>query len=108
MASEFICKRCGLCCLTTDHVDISVKDINMWKKAGRDDLFSEEMMVEWDYFGSSGLFRNQKSMRCPFLRKVRNKNEYYCKIQVIKPHFCREFPKDKEHSKKWINCPGYD
>ena len=28
---DFRCKQCGRCCLATDHVDISVKDIELWK-----------------------------------------------------------------------------
>lgn len=104
---RFKCKQCGRCCLATDHVDISEEDIALWKSIGRDDLYSPEMEAEWDYFGASYLFRNQNSFRCPFLRKKKNKSTYYCKIQNIKPIFCRSFPKDKKHAKDFCNCPGY-
>lgn len=103
----FKCKRCGTCCLTTDHVDLCLEDIVRWEKAGRKDLYTPEMIIEWDFFGASGLFRNQTTSRCPFLRKVRGKDEYYCKIHDIKPLLCRQFPRDREHAKK-LGCPGYD
>ncbi len=103
----FSCKQCGKCCLTTGHVDISKEDIESWKKIGRHDLFTSEMLMEWDSFGSSGLFRNQLSCRCPFLRKKRNGTIYYCKIHKIKPVFCKSFPKDRKHAKKFCGCVGY-
>jgi Fe-S-cluster containining protein len=104
----FKCKQCGKCCLATDHADICDEDIELWRSVGRYDLITQEMLVEWDYFGASWLFRNQSSMRCPFLRKMRKGNTYYCKIQDIKPIFCRSFPKDKKHAKEFCNCPGYE
>ncbi len=103
----FRCKQCGKCCLTTEYADISKEDIELWKKIGRYDLFTPDMLVEWDYFGSSGWFRNQLSTRCPFLRKKKNEDTYYCKIHKIKPLFCRSFPKDKEHAKNFCGCVGY-
>lgn len=105
--SGFKCKQCGGCCLAIDHADISKEDIELWKRAGREDLFTPDMISEWDYFGASGLFRNRSSFRCPFLRKKKNSNLYYCKIHGIKPIFCRRFPKDKEHAKELCNCHGF-
>lgn len=102
----FKCKQCGRCCLATEHADICIEDIKRWKKAGRENLFTDDMIIEWDYFGASGLFRNFRTSRCPFLRK--RKDKYYCKIQDIKPEFCRQFPKDRKHAKEFCGCPGYD
>lgn len=107
-SGRFKCKQCGRCCLATDHVDISNEDIKVWGRVRRMDLFSREMIAEWDYFGASGLFRNQLSCRCPFLRKEKNNNSYYCKIHDIKPIFCRQFPKSKKHAQEFCNCPGYE
>lgn len=104
----FKCKQCGLCCKSTQYVNICAEDIERWKKHGRTDLFSNEMKMEWDYFGSSGLFRNSTTCTCPFLGKKQNKKEFYCKIQEIKPLFCRQFPRSKEHAKSFCKCPGYD
>ena len=104
----FECEQCGLCCFQTEHVDICLEDIKRWKSIGREDLFSDDMIKEWYYFGTSGLFRNEKTSRCPFLKKRLNKNEYYCNIQEIKPLFCRQFPQNKKNAKEFCNCPGYE
>lgn len=103
----FECKRCGECCLRTEHADICDEDIKNWKEKGRDDLYTKEMLIEWDYFGASGLFKNQNTSICPFLRKVKGKKAYYCKINDMKPIFCRQFPKDKKQGKDFCNCSAY-
>lgn len=51
---------------------------------------------------------------CPFLQKVRKKDEYLCKINDTKPEICREFPelkpdevtKNEEECIEW-GCRGY-
>jgi len=102
----FVCKQCGRCCLALTKVSIYPQDIERWKKEGRDDLYSPEMMKEWDSFGSSGLFDNQRSERCPFLRKRGKK--YSCKLGDTKPIVCQLFPESREHAERHCNCPGYD
>lgn len=103
----FRCKRCGRCCFSLKNVDLCDKDIEIWERAGRLDLITPKMQDEWERFGSSGLFRNKTSKRCPFLRKVRNKKEYYCTLAELKPLLCRIFPVDKEHG-KFCGCEGYE
>lgn len=52
--------------------------------------------------------------RCPFLKKVRNKDEYLCKIHETKPATCRGFPEldkkevtqNEEECISW-GCKGY-
>jgi Fe-S-cluster containining protein len=52
--------------------------------------------------------------RCPFLRKVRKKAEYICRIHETKPRDCREFPdletdrvtKNEQECIEW-DCRGY-
>ncbi len=106
-ALGFQCKRCARCCLSTDHIDICEKDLEGWKRAGRKDLTGKKMLAEWEQFGSSGLFKNRTSHRCPFIRKVRNKKEYYCTIYDVKPMFCRIFPCEKGHG-VFCRCEGYE
>ena len=106
-AQGFNCKRCGRCCLSTDHVDLCKKDIEGWERAGRRDLIDQKMLKEWEHFGSTGLFNNRTSRRCPFIRKVRNKNEHYCTIYDVRPLFCRIFPVEKGHG-EFCRCEGYD
>jgi|GEM_PF-3454079 Fe-S-cluster containining protein len=60
-------------------------------------------LYEFDYFNAERAF----SVRCPFLRKVRGKEEYTCLIHDVKPLKCREFPADRETAKNH-ECPGYD
>jgi Fe-S-cluster containining protein len=62
-----------------------------------------------DYF--SQLMADPK---CPFLRKMRNVNEYTCMINETKPIICKEFPDlDKNQTTKNENecieweCKGY-
>jgi Fe-S-cluster containining protein len=52
--------------------------------------------------------------RCPFLRKVRKKDEYLCIIHETKPDICRDFPEleeskvtdNEEECIEW-GCKGY-
>ncbi len=106
-AQGFECKRCGRCCLSTDHVDLCTKDIERWERAGRRDLISQKMLKEWAYFGSTGLFKNRTTHRCPFIRKIRNKKEHYCTIYDLRPLFCRIFPVEQGHG-VFCRCEGWE
>jgi Fe-S-cluster containining protein len=54
------------------------------------------------------------SPRCPFLKKVRKKDEYFCKIHDTKPEICMDFPdldpkvvtNNEEECIEW-GCKGY-
>jgi len=103
----FRCRRCGRCCRATDHIPICIEDVARWYSQGLgDELASPYMILEWDYFGASRLYRNQRAERCPFLVKVKGKNEYGCRIHNTKPLACREFPRDWSHAKAFCDCPG--
>ena len=102
----FVCRQCGRCCVATDHVCIYPEDITRWKSEGRTKLITPEMLEEWDYFGSSGLFDNRKTFRCPFLSQDA-KDKYSCKLNQTKPSFCRLFPAGKTHAKQFCDCQGY-
>jgi len=43
--------------------------------------------------------------RCPWLRKLPNKDKYVCRIQDVKPEHCRNYPRSKEHANK-TGCKG--
>lgn len=96
---NFKCKQCGKCCMAINHVSIYPDDIERWKKEGRHDLYSDEMLAEWEIFG--GL--DPLDDRCPCLSK-RGK----CKIYKTRPLFCRTFPLDKKHAKEFCDCKGYE
>jgi len=107
-AKDFICTECGKCCLKVDHIDLVPEDISRFKEHGREDLYTDEMLVEWDYFGASGFFRNQGTFRCPFLRKVRGKELSRCSIYDVRPNTCRKFATytGREHA-EGMGCPGW-
>jgi Fe-S-cluster containining protein len=46
------------------------------------------------------------SPKCPFLKKIWNKDEYLCGINETKPEICREFPvlDSKEKTKNEAEC----
>ena len=44
--------------------------------------------------------------RCPWLRKVRGKDQYVCRIQDVKPDLCRDYPLSREHAEE-TGCPGF-
>ena len=98
----FKCKQCGKCCLNINRVNIHPDDIERWEKQGRHDLYSDEMLVEWEFFGGS----DPSNDNCLFLKK--DKNKYSCKIYKTRPLFCRTFPLDKTHGKIFCDCEGYD
>jgi len=64
---------------------------------------------QFNYFAQ--LMGNPK---CPFLRKVRNKPQYTCRIHDTKPEICRDFPflevssvtGNEEECIEW-DCEGY-
>lgn len=104
----FTCKRCGKCCLSMDHIDIVPEDIARWKKEGRKELFSEDMLAEWDYFGESRLFDNVNTSICPFL--IKKNKRYSCKINKTKPLTCRSFPRNRKNNEVigYGKCKGFN
>jgi Fe-S-cluster containining protein len=48
----------------------------------------------------------EATARCPWLRKLPNKNIYKCRIHETKPPHCRNFPKSKKHALS-TGCKGF-
>lgn len=84
---NFICKKCGKCCLTYT-VKLSDEDIKRIEKLG----YEKESFAEPDNFdmesGKHAL--KMKDNRCIFLTKRNNK--YLCKIYMNRPKICRKYP----------------
>ena len=111
----FVCKRCGNCCLNlADAYQCSVDqaDVAIWREKLRDDI------LEWVDAIDCGhgekvydIWINPRTgddvTRCPWLRKLPNKNQYACRIHEVKPRVCREYPKTEEHARK-TGCKGFD
>lgn len=105
----FECNQCGRCCLKPDYIAIEDEDRERFRAAGRHDLVAETMLDEWYGFGSSGLFRNRTTKRCPWLRKVRGEPRYYCSIYEVRPNVCRRFATERgqAHAEQFCQCPGF-
>ena len=48
----------------------------------------------------------EETARCPWLRKLPNKDIYKCRIHETKPPHCRNFPKSKKHALT-TGCKGF-
>ena len=112
---QFMCKRCGNCCLSlTDAYQCSVdqSDIDMWRDNSRDDILEWVDTIDCGHGGSVyDIWIDPKTgedvVRCPWLRKLPGKNTYACRIHEVKPRVCREYPKTEEHA-KGTGCKGFD
>ena len=111
----FKCKQCGNCCLnlydafSTCATD---EDIRMWDSNGRDDI------LDWvdpiHVGGNEYVFdiwispaTGEDVTRCPWLRKLPNKDKYICRIQDVKPEHCRAYPRSRKHALK-TGCRGFE
>ncbi len=112
--SDFKCKQCGNCCLNlNDAFQTSVlkEDIELWKREGRDDILDWVMPIE---IGERkyvyDIWLNPKTgddvQRCPWLRKLPNKNKYQCRINDVKPKHCQDYPISKKHASE-TGCKGF-
>jgi len=101
---KFRCIQCGHCCLELDAHNTSAQeeDVVRWKKEGRWDIL--EYVVAGDLWISPRT--NRDVNRCPWLRKLPNKNRYICRIHDTKPKHCREYPKSKKHALQ-TGCKGF-
>lgn len=99
----FECKQCGRCCTSpiVSSMQATVEDIARWRKEGRTDI----LKYVWAYnlkdadWCSCDIWvspiTGEDMIRCPFLRKVRNKDFYECRIHDTKPEECREYPTER-------------
>ena len=92
------CLRCGKCCLNLSMlVSVPQEDIDMWQKAGRQDI------LDWVAHCGNGydIWMNpytgdEYEYVCPWLRKDNN-NNLSCSIYEVRPTPCREYGPD-EHA----------
>jgi Fe-S-cluster containining protein len=103
---KFKCVHCGNCCtnLSDAHcTDCHPEDYIRWEGEERNDILA------WISFGDLWISpkTGEDVDRCPWFRKKRNKNTYYCRIHETKPRHCREYPKFKRHA-LLTSCQGFD
>ncbi|MCG8471205.1 MAG: YkgJ family cysteine cluster protein [Desulfobacterales bacterium] len=103
----FTCLGCGVCCKNLDYSRALISDdIEMWKRAGRQDILS---WVGRDKDGGYIIWVDPKTGKlqdpCPFL--VAKGDQNLCGIHEMKPSICREYPATKKHG-FMTGCPGVE
>lgn len=102
---HFNCTKCGHCCLNLGDAyctSCDSGDYDRWVNEKRQDIL--EYIECGDLWFSP--ITGDEVERCPWLRKVRNKEQYNCQINNTKPKHCREFPKSKRHA-LLCGCQGF-
>jgi len=110
---DFTCKQCGHCCQTLIYHDsLTPEDVDAWKQSGRNDILewvgvfpkkgAETIYRVWMKPGTRDFVRG-----CPFLYKNPHENIWYCRIQDVKPKFCRQYPLSRKHA-LMTGCPGFN
>lgn len=111
---KFQCTQCGHCCLKLHDAyctSVDMEDVRRWRKEKRWDILEwvdimrvggEELFADIWFSPTTG----EETTRCPWLRKLPNKNIYKCRIHETKPSHCRNFPKSKKHALT-TGCRGF-
>lgn len=99
------CVQCGACCRSYDII-LEYKDIRRWEKEGRKDILKKCNLYIDDVWLNP---RTQVPYYrgCPWLKKDKVANKFYCKIHEIKPEICKNFPVGIGQLKN-VRCKGYD
>jgi Fe-S-cluster containining protein len=111
---KFRCTRCGHCCLKLHDAyctSVDMEQVRRWRKEDRWDILErvEIMMVDGEELFADIWFSpttGEEATRCPWLRKLPNKDIYKCRIHETKPPHCRNFPKSKKHALT-TGCKGF-
>ncbi len=110
----FSCKQCGSCCFLSDAFSSTVdeEDVLMWEALGREDILEwvatipvGEGHAVYDIWISPKT--GEDTVRCPWLRKLPNRDKYICRIHDVKPRMCQEYPKSVKHAQE-TGCKGFD
>lgn len=107
---KFNCKQCGHCCLNLSDAycnSVLDEDVNRWKSEERYDIL--KFVDQSSFFND--IWINQETGkelgRCPWLRKLPNKDKYICRIHHTKPTHCRNYPHSKRHALT-TGCKGFE
>jgi len=123
---QFKCAQCGSCCLNSNayYTNVTEEDIEMWVENERYDIldwvdpicfeYPLKKPFSWKNFRDHDIVcfdiwispkTGDDVDRCPWLRKIPNKNKYKCRIHDVKPGFCRDFPDTVKRARKF-HCKG--
>lgn len=89
------CIQCGKCCLKYSANSglgcATEKDFKLWKKHRPDILAYADCSDLW-----VSPVTGEEMDRCPWLRKLPNKDKYKCRIYEARPEVCRNYPRSIE------------
>lgn len=100
----FHCTDCGTCCLEgASRLPLTAADVARWEQAA-------PHLLDWVEADGKELrtrpLTARSSTRCPWIRKRRNRDSYYCRIYEVRPEVCRRYPTSREHA-AFTGCSGY-
>jgi Fe-S-cluster containining protein len=109
---DFQCRQCGNCCRNLSyHKDCTASDYNRWKMLGRADIL-DKIKVVYPPGSKTPEYRiwvtpetGQFYDICPWLVRSGRKGRYACRIQEIKPEYCRQYPLTRKHA-TMTGCQG--
>lgn len=111
---NFKCKQCGNCCLNLSSAFqrcAAEEDIRLWEDNQRDDILEWVSVIELGELSVYDIWISPRTgddvTRCPWLRKLPNKNKYICRIHDVKPEHCRRYPKSRKHAEE-TGCRGFE
>jgi Fe-S-cluster containining protein len=92
----FECQQCGACCLEFYELTAYSDDIERWEIEAREDILQYADMYIYATTSAADLWIDPETgeglSRCPFLRKMKDKQMYKCRIYDARPGMCRWFP----------------
>lgn len=86
---EVECLGCGDCCRAFSwHLKASERDLERWRKLGRDDLLARVNRLGWLWYDPQ---TKERLSVCPYLIETAP-DKAHCGIHEIKPDICRAYP----------------
>ena len=111
----FKCKQCGNCCMNLYDAfttSVTYEDIQLWESQGREDILDwvspiplDEDQFVYDIWISP--VTGEDVQRCPWLRKLHNREKYISRIHDVKPQHCKAYPKSRKHANE-TGCRGFE
>jgi len=88
------CNQCGKCCIKYSDCGLgsaSHDDMNRWEKHYPNVLEYVSLRDMW-----VSPITHDEMPRCPWLRKLPNREKYKCRIHHVRPDTCNAYPIDIE------------
>ena len=104
----FKCQQCGKCCQTyIGRFQATEEDIIRWTAESREDILKWVSPVDFgdhvEYDFPIHPVTDDEFGRCPFFKKLPNKDIYICQIHNTKPEACARYPSSQREREE---CPG--